>query len=77
MVEEIIPLWTHQREAAMRALKCGSYGFFFEQGTGKSLTTVYTLRNIYARNGVLIPTIIQDNRHNGFGWFWKATDCKV
>lgn len=58
MVEEIIPLWTHQREAAMRALKCGSYGFFFEQGTGKSLTTVYTLRNIYARNGVLIPTII-------------------
>jgi hypothetical protein len=58
MVEEIIPLWTHQREAAMRAFKKGSWGFFMEQGTGKTLTTVYTLRNIYAEKKRLLRTII-------------------
>ena len=58
MVREIIPLWTHQREAARRAVTEGSYAFFMEVGTGKTLTTIHALRCLFTKEKRLYRTII-------------------
>lgn len=59
---ELIPFikspWKHQREGVERALNARDFAFFFEQGTGKSKTTIDTLRNIYAREKRVLRTLI-------------------
>lgn len=51
-------LWDHQKEGAKRAYQAGSFGFFFEMGTGKTLVTITTLRYKYNDAGRLLPTLI-------------------
>ena len=46
-----VELWTHQREGVERAFSEGSYGWFFEAGTGKTRTAIETLRKMYYREG--------------------------
>lgn len=59
---ELIPFikspWKHQREGVERALATRDFAFFFEQGTGKSKTTIDTLRNIFAREKRVLRTLI-------------------
>ena len=53
-----VELWTHQREGVERAISEGSYGWFFEAGTGKTRTAIETLRKIYSREGRVLSTLI-------------------
>lgn len=79
-VKEIVPLWQHQREGVAQALKRGSFAFFFEQGTGKTLCTITTLRNLYAKAGrplrtlVLCPAIVVPNWAEEFHRFSSCGD---
>src|SRR5258708_7522237 len=52
------PLWEHQKEAIERASKLDYFGLFFEQGTGKTRTTIEILQNLYMRQGKMLPTLI-------------------
>jgi SNF2 family DNA or RNA helicase len=51
-------LWGHQVEGIHRALAKGSYGFFFEAGTGKTRTTIEVLRHIYTQHNEALKTLI-------------------
>lgn len=51
-------LWSHQREGALRAADLWDFAFFFEQGTGKSLTTITTIRLLCARQKRVLKTLI-------------------
>jgi SNF2 family DNA or RNA helicase len=64
--------WNHQREGVKRALDSRDFAFFFEQGTGKSKTTIDTLRNLYAINKrplrtlILCPVVVCENWRREF-----------
>lgn len=68
---ELIPFqikpWKHQIEGVTRALSQRDFAFFFEQGTGKTATTINTLRNLYAREKrpmrtlILCPVVVCEN----------------
>ena len=54
-----IKLWDHQQRGVENALAAGDgYAFFFEQGTGKTLTTITTLRAWMNEEKRVIPTLI-------------------
>lgn len=57
-IQEKIPLWSHQRDAVKKAIECGSFGFFFDPGCGKTATTINTLRQLFGRIGGLCKTLI-------------------
>ena len=68
LVPEIVPLWKHQREGVLRAIQCGGiFGFLFEPGSGKTLTAITTLRNLFQLHGkplktlIICPSIVVDN----------------
>lgn len=50
--------WAHQLEGIRRALPQKSYGFFYEQGTGKTGTIINTLRYKFQEAGKILPTVI-------------------
>lgn len=58
MVSEIVPLWAHQKEAVSKAIASRDFAFLMDMGTGKSLTTVTTLRNKYAQHKRVLRTLI-------------------
>lgn len=58
MISEIVPLWEHQRKAVEIAKDLPGYGFLFDVGAGKTLTTITTLRHKYAQEGRLLRTLI-------------------
>ena len=58
MIQELVPLWEHQRIGVSKAVSQEEFGFFFEMGTGKTLATITTLRNKYAEVGRLMSTLI-------------------
>lgn len=51
-------LWVHQKDGIAQALYHGSFGFFFEAGTGKTRTAIETLRHVYTKNQGIIKTLI-------------------
>jgi len=51
-------LWEHQKDGIQKALAHGSYGFFFEAGTGKTRTCIEVLRHVYTNHGQVIKTLI-------------------
>lgn len=68
----ILPPWKHQVEGITRALSGRDFAFFFEQGTGKTATTINTLRNLYAREKrpmrtlILCPVVVCENWRREF-----------
>jgi SNF2 family DNA or RNA helicase len=58
MTDQPKPMWQHQVDAMTTALSNRDYAFFMEQGTGKSRTTIETLRRVYAEEGRLMRTLI-------------------
>lgn len=58
-MEKVIPkLWKHQEEAVKKAMTLNNMFIFFDIGTGKSATAINICRQIYARHGKVIPTLI-------------------
>jgi len=51
-------LWEHQKQGVERALQGREFAFFYDCGTGKTLTTIVVLRNIFAKNEKLLRTLI-------------------
>jgi SNF2 family DNA or RNA helicase len=51
-------LWQHQVDAIRKAEKVRDLALFFEQGTGKTRTTIEILRRRYHANGRLLKTLI-------------------
>lgn len=50
--------WEHQKQGIEKALATRDFAFFFEAGTGKTATTIHTLRHQYRRHKRLLKTII-------------------
>ena len=55
---EIVPMWEHQRKAVNIAKDRTHYGFFFQQGAGKSCAVINTLRHIYLEQGRVLRTLV-------------------
>jgi len=51
-------LWAHQKRAIEEARGRDYFALFHEVGTGKSLTLLNILRNVYKREGSLLKTLI-------------------
>jgi len=51
-------LWKHQRDAVTESLKHDSFAYLFEMGSGKTLTAVTHLRNLFKRHGRPLKTLI-------------------
>jgi len=77
------PLWKHQTEAIRKALELGSYGLFFEQGTGKTRTAIEILRRWYQaierveKTIILAPAIVLTNWKREFAKYSKIPQHKV
>jgi len=56
-LKEGVALWKHQ-ELAVKLGTNRSFGLFFEQGCGKTLTAISMLLKAYQNLGTLIPTLI-------------------
>lgn len=52
------PLWNHQVESIRRAASRDSFGFLFEQGTGKTRACIETLRIKFSEEKRLMRTLI-------------------
>lgn len=50
--------WDHQLKAIYRAIELEQFGFFFEQGTGKTCALINTLRAKYKKHGKIMRTLI-------------------
>lgn len=57
-MDYLIPMWAHQKEALAKAADLNEFALFFEQGTGKTSTTVNMLRQKYVKHGKILPTLI-------------------
>lgn len=59
---ELVPYkikpWQHQIDGVTRALRQRDFAFLFEQGTGKSATTINTVRNIFKREKRVLKTLV-------------------
>lgn len=77
---QIVTLWDHQKKGVERAVEAGSFGFFFDPGTGKTLTTITTLRHMYTAQGkalktlIFAPPIVLKNWHDEFDKFSTCGD---
>lgn len=58
MIDYITTPWAHQREANEKAEALDEFAFLFEMGTGKTKTTIDTLREKYAKAGRTMRTLI-------------------
>ncbi len=71
------PLWQHQVEGIRLGMSMRDLGLFFEQGTGKSRTTIEVLRRRYAdkkrlmKTLILCPQIVCDNWKQEFFMYSK------
>ncbi len=65
-----IKLWDHQVKAIEEAKKQNNYALFMEPGTGKTLTTIEILKNVYSGNirktVILAPLIVLENWQREF-----------
>jgi SNF2 family DNA or RNA helicase len=50
--------WKHQADALIRSRDISHFAFFFQVGTGKTLTCINALRVKYAQSKTLLPTLI-------------------
>jgi SNF2 family DNA or RNA helicase len=63
-VDEIVQLWQHQRDGVERAFTLfketepAHFAYFFEQGTGKTLTTITLMRRIFEHHKRPLMTLI-------------------
>lgn len=57
-IEEITPLWKHQRDAVEVAKGFPNYALFWEPGCGKSAVAVNILRHKYAEHGGILKTLV-------------------
>jgi len=77
------PLWIHQLQAIREAEVTPDLGLFFEQGTGKSRTTIEIIRRRYAAFGrirktlILAPLIVCKNWKDEFGMFSKIPQREI
>lgn len=75
--------WSHQLEGVNRAFNLGSFGYFFDMGTGKTFTTINTLRAIfndnkrYLKTLVLCPVIVKDNWRKELTQFSHIPNDKI
>lgn len=53
-----LKLWEHQQQAVLRAKQHKSFGLFFEQGCGKTLTLIKILEDVFNREQCILPTLI-------------------
>jgi len=58
VVKELIPLWRHQKDAALKAASSNGYGLFFEQGCGKTATAITALRYRCTTSKRLLRTLV-------------------
>lgn len=58
MGDKLCPMWAHQAEAVRRARELPDYALFFEQGCGKSRTTLEILRERFNAKGEVLRTLI-------------------
>lgn len=76
-------LWEHQKRGIVEALKHGSYGFFFEAGTGKTRTCIEVIRHLFTNNGkpfrtlILAPQVVCPNWKAEFAKFSKIPQNKI
>jgi len=60
-------LWQHQKDAVLAASELRCYGLFFEQGTGKTATTIHIIKNKmnakkrFLRTLIVSPIIVLEN----------------
>lgn len=84
-MEEIVPLWAHQKQAVEQAwalfqLGKPHYGFFLQQGTGKTLTTITLMRKLFEhhkrplRTLILCPAIVVKNWKSEIERFSRCGD---
>lgn len=77
---KLVELWEHQKRGVARAAELGSFGFFFDPGTGKTLTTITTLRHMYSRAQrglktlIFAPPIVLKNWQDEFDKFSTCGD---
>lgn len=61
-MSELVPFkiqpWKHQVQGIERALSQRDFAFFYDMGTGKTATTINTVRNLYKKNGRVMRTLI-------------------
>ena len=88
-IEYLVPRWKHQAEGEERAFqaylkqKDFGYGFFFEPGTGKSLTTINVLRRMmmheqrFLRTMIFAPPVVLKNWKEEFKKFSKVEPRKI
>lgn len=80
MIPELIPMWEHQKRMVALATQTKEFAFFCEMGTGKTAATINTLRNVYAKHGVLLktlvvcPIVVCENWHREFKTHSKVGD---
>jgi len=73
-------LWDHQKLGVQKMLEHLSFSLFFEQGTGKTLTTITALRHLFTKEKralktlILCPQIVIKNWESEFQRFSKMGD---
>ena len=76
-------LWDHQKKGVERALQGKEFAFYYDAGTGKTLTTITVLRHIFARNKqllrtlVLAPVIVLENWKEEWAKFSKVNQKHI
>lgn len=73
----MVALWEHQQQAKDRAKQLDYFALFFEQGCGKSRTTIEIIQDVYARRGrlktlIVCPPIVVDNWADEFRTYSSA-----
>ena len=77
------PMWKHQTEGVLKAIKQDSFAFFFEAGTGKTLTALNTYRlrcwndNKRLRLLILCPLSVVQNWASEIDKFTNEPESKV
>ena len=77
------PMWKHQTEGVLKAIKQDSFAFFFEAGTGKTLTALNTYRlrcwndNKRLRFLILCPLSVVQNWASEIDKFTNEPESKV
>ena len=77
------PMWKHQTEGVLKAIKQDSFAFFFEAGTGKTLTALNTYRlrcwndNKRLRLLILCPLSVVQNWASEIDKFTTEPESKV
>lgn len=82
-MQDLPPLWDHQKKAIYQASFKPDYGLLFEMGCGKTRTMIEIMRNLYNENKrimrtlVLAPIIVAKNWKHEIAKFSKIPQDKV